>query len=1312
MAKNTKTDFLIPDSTRLAQYNPVFTVEDVTTNLSDKYKAFGREIRNIIQTLLRQNISTQDQTNFRLANKFLLEEWNILNKFIDDESFSPDMNILVAEETDNAIKELGSELDLSRVKIADLKNAIIKLFESETSKIKDYGEKIASELKENFEKQETPERKNFITDTLVRSKVGSSSVTFSSFDGLRYFTGWLTGAFTNVFVLTQKDVFNNINQSIVNIQSLAVKETENALKMIKNVKTTENIIEPKLTSSQSLAKKINSIANVISVITDTKELRRRTVNGIVNGYQFVVNGFVTSIHTLGEQIKSLGLAAAQNTYNAITKTLKKIGSMFKWSIGRVLSSSITWGIAIWLLWKYWLKDRFGDTIVKWTDEFLMKLKKWFGFNSGGDSENPNKGFINNLIGSAINTVKKTLYESQLGKFVVWFDKTWGKRLENVKEFLCVRIKKITDWAKNIIEKLKPVYDKARGFFDWYVAGWNFIVERIAKVLKKPYDRLIGGVKNLFQDVKNAGDWIWGLVTGKTDWKTAKAEFVENIWHPAIVTLHDTMREISNFVIIHGNWILDLLGVSNFTFGEPIDENGNRLEDPKTIFEQIANAITGWGIEKHTIQLADDASIVIEPFDKGKSGFAYGFDVQFILPNKTLETTLPGIKNATETLNELKESVDAFASIAIEAGGTLIGGFVGEWVGRAVGVLVSIIAAIGTGGVSLAGVGQAWDIGGAIGSILGSLIGYFFTRSLLNSRNYFESPVRESISEAMGVSEEAANTFDTSWTTRNARRMVGTNFSENNVSVTMNGREIKGEDDEDENVHALMPFDYTGLNKSDRNVFRNLGNFNQTVYNAFEHDFAVAMNKEGTEKDRELVDSILVKKNEKYFDKFDPNKAKSTERKFGTASLQTLIKQMMSDKTWYGDVAGLKDPIALYKQLTTTGNKWMDKILGFMFNEPSDPFTGKNLLEMLLFAASRNQMGSPNSGMFSQFDTPGVEYWGVTPIVRYILSARLGLAIFQYAVQKSLHTATSLFSNPTEGEAELMRGVNRLLLHHVFLRNGDDGYRQLANQISNEIFKKWFYKNGQSPNERLKTLYTRLLNFTKEADENKLQTMYSMGWNVRIKNILDTIGNYANLIVNNGGVKTGDGEDDFIKREDISKIFLTYPNIIGLFLSTGEIGEAFKNTNDGKPTKELNNEERMKQLANLFEFAGNSDLDLLNTEFTSMLNNFSEIVNMRGEDGEETRKKMKEMLDKVANSNWEEKIKGRIKSGLLSKKQYEELKKKFEELKDKLREKYMLGENTDESGNTVFLIYQRPESIGEKEMNELNDLTKNLLWDAR
>ena len=471
-------------------------------------------------------------------------------------------------------------------------------------------------------------------------------------------------------------------------------------------------------------------------------------------------------------------------------------------------------------------------------------------------------------------------------------------------------------------------------------------------------------------------------------------------------------------------------------------------------------------------------------------------------------------------------------------------------------------------------------------------------------------------------------------------------------------------------------------------------FSEDIYGKFNRLFSLASAdrkkmSEGELSSLNILQNALTPKGEEYFGHFDRNLESIMQKDVKGRDFAELLSMDVDNPAHTGPLAYIHNPWKgkadeLHKMLSQTGNVWVDKMLAHIIGQNSH----LSLDELALAIAENKVIGDYGSGIYS---INGVAHWAFLPIVRSLLSIRMALAMFQTKVQKDIEQSIMLFGGEEilEGEQHFLRNVQRMLLADVYVKTDEEN-----KEFAGEFWKKllnivW---GGARKNDDLlestRILFEKLRTMPDSAMGEFFSALIGKDKNERIRNILDTIAPYTKLMQDNDALKAG-GLD--MTRDKIAELMLNYPNAIGLLLGSGEIAEAFSNA-DGKPTTVLDDKKRIEQLKLVFSQVDNSLEEAMNTRLQYVLENLDDISK---EDNTKLRQQVEELLDKVEDTDWNNKIMGKIKSGLMFQSEYDALKKKLTELQDELI-KHRIGWDTSRNGKTVILIA----SGNEKSLSEI------------
>ena len=1289
--------FEIPDSVRLAQYDAKTSIEDVAQNLSSKYKQLASEIRHIIESILRQSTANQDQINFRLANKLLQDERAALYKFLNDDSFSPDIDSLVTAACDSVMSDINVRRIVAQNDIDDLKKFLINEIKAAEKQIGEAGRKAIDEIKA-VTAQTRAEAAAAAASSAARSTGGG--ISFDSFGGIRYFTGWLTASFITRFERTQIAAFNRVGGSIDFIESMfrnmAITEQVKAASRENQVKEVVKEQERRITSSPiDLGNSFGArTVTMILQLRSRQSVQNKTKSMVLAGMAGIAHGMINAVDSVSKEIARISVDAVKKTIETSSKLLHGIINTAVWTVDKLFNNIIGWSIAAAIIWKFWLSDKFKKSVTDWMTDWAHSISKTLK--------------IDKFAKYVKEYYTEKIYNRYLKKFDDYFTEKWGAGLNNLKEYLRNKVKPLIEWARTIRTKLSDaVHKNFETAANVIGDSWTFLTK---KVLAKPFSLIVKTGGDMFQAMRDAGDWLWGLMTGKLSWSDASRQLKEG-WHVVVGEMHDTMREIVNFTKINGNWILDFLGVpvTTFRFDVPVDENGNVLsgDDAKSMFTKAKEGIMGFGKESREIILdeASGAKLTINPLKLGEGALKGGVMFTWSHGSREHELKLMGVDETTEKLKKLANDVSGMMNVI--AGGAMVytGGIIGAWVGRIAGLVVTAISAIFSGGAALAGAGTAMNLGGSIGNIVGSLIGYFFFNSLTESKEYFTGASNYNVAEGMGVTKEAASALENAWKMDGVRQAAG-------ITMPSEYAMSKGQFSP-----SLKEVDNLWWNEDNRREFEQMG-FSKDAYDRFSKLFSLAAGdrKRMGEQDRKTYDILsnaIAKEGENFFTHFDSGLEDMLKRNAGIGGkedfgdllkLQAAGPENITKIAKSANGSWIKDPAEFYRSLTTTGNDWVDMMLKHVIDQ-----NRQLSFEEFKFAWDRRKEGGwGGNGMSGwhtmypeDYDDPSKLHWAAIPIMRSLMSLRTALTYFQIEVQRHAQNTALLFPDPLEGEKKLMQGVERMLLDIVYNKT-DEQNRELAQTIWSTMFNRMWIdqRRGKDLMESTRILFSHLMDSQQDIIfvTNQYQGFFNAllkGNNAlnefeRIKSILDVIQPYADLM-RSTALKIS--ENTTLRRKDISEILYSYPNAIGLLLSSGEIGEAFKNKY-GKAS-DLSDDARIEELKRIFSVVDNSLVEAMNAQMTSILENFD---NLSENNNEELKRQLEDLLAKVEDSNWIEKIRNKMESGLVFETEFNNLTEKIKELKEELKKRDVQVKR-DYEKNTYVVYMPESKTLGQKEQED-------------
>ena len=1277
--------YLIPDSVELAQYDAKLTIEEVAGNLADKYKKFAAEIKKIVESILKQNTENQNQISFRLGNKLLLEENETLTKFLNDDSFSPDIDQLVTTACDEAIDEISTYASITRDEVKELKEFLVDELKSANDLITETRKKTANEAKEKILNAQK---------AAIESK-GSQSIGFDSFEGLRYFTGWLTASFITKFETNQIAAFNNIGQTIGSIESV-FENISTITEQVKKAGGEEQVKETvKIAKEQEKRATPIDLGNTFGAKTVTMIMQLRSRQNLQNkaknlalaGLKGMASGLLGVMGVIGKAVADIGIKIVKKTVEMSAKLLKGIVRMTVWTVDKLFNNIFGWSLAAVLIWKYWLGDKFKATVTDW-------VSKWFGKIN-------EKLKIDKLFNYVKEYYIEKIYNRYIKKFADYYKEKWAAPLENLKTYLTSKIKPMIQWVSDVKKKIADAtYEKFETAINMIQDSWAFT----KKVLNKPFDSVIKSGGDMFDAIKATGDWIWGLMTGKLSWKEAGEQFSNNVWHPVVEGMHSFIGEVTNFAKINGNWILDFFGVTDFRFENAVDKNGNVItgREAMSVFDKLSEGIMGFGREKKEIILDENSGskLIIDPAKLGKGAVEGGVIFTWSGHDKEKSLKIFGVDNATAQLNQLAKDIKGMTEVV--AGGAMVfaGGLIGAWVGRIVGLIVTVVSAAFTGGAALAGAATAMNIGGNIGNILGSLIGYFFFNSLTESKEYFLSPANENVAERLGVTKEAANTLKNTWEMPDFSRMAG-RVAKDEVDSLSSGMPF---------TPTIKPIDTENMSEKNKEVFNQM-NFNENVYSQFSKMFSMAAGNpsklsESDRTTRTILVNAMANEGERFSGHFDRNIESILKMDVNDTDLAVVLGREAAGTRNLSEIVSFKNgfinnPAESYKKLTVTGNPWIDMMLQNIISQ--NKVLSYPSFEQALKWNNGGAAGNARNGTLTGlYVKDGHEFWAVIPIVRSLLSIRMALVLFQTKIQKEVQRSIMLFNKPLDGEEHLMMNIQRMLLDTVYEKSEDDN-KKFANAFWNNLQNNlWNDERGSKYLlESTRILFNKLRenqeNFINDDTSNFASSFFDAicnGEHTRIKNILATIQPYADIL--QGTLKLNDNTT--LTRDEMSNILLTYPNAIGMLLSSGEIGEAFSSIT-GEPANKLKfDDQRISHLKTLFNTVDNSLIEAMNEQLTNIFNNFDELSKT---DNAALKRQLEELLSRVQDTDWVNKIKEKVRNGLVFKSEYDSLFEKFDKLQEELNNRsirWLEGEN----GVVITFPYNPDETLGSPEAKDSKD----------
>ncbi len=1247
---------VIPDSVRLAQYDAKSSIDDVAQNLSSKYKQFADEIKKVIETILKQNIENENQISFRLANKILEDERETLQKFLNDETFSPDIDELVTEACEKASTEIYIKTCLTKTDIEDLKAFLLSELKKVSEKTSKARESIINEIKGKIAESQPHEDRN--------EKTVNDTLSFETFDGIRYFTGWLTASFIKKFETNQIAAFNSITQSINSIESL-FKNMNSITDRIKTVGGEERIKETVKSAEENERQKPTSPINLgnsfgartvtmIMSIRNKQTVQNKMKNMLFSGLKGIGHGLINAVESIEKSIAKIGVAAIKKTVEMSEKFLKVIKDTATWSINKIFNNIVGWSLAAALIWKFWLSDNFKKSITSWISNWTTKINE--------------KLKIDKFFKYVKNYFKEKLYNRYAKKFIDHFKDKWGAPIEHVLDVIKEKIKPIVEWIKGV-----KISEKFSGVMDFLKNTWIFT----GKVLQKPFSAISESGENIFNAIKEAGNWLWNLMTGKLTWEEAGKQFSKGVWHPLVDNLETFMLDVTNFTKINANWIMDFFGMDlSYRFSAPVDKNGNRLtgDKAKSIFEKFSDEILDFGKDEKGKEIVLDAmhKLIIKPKEIGKGIWDGGIDFTWVGPNGENDLKIPGVEDLTKQIEEITKNISAVLDTLVGGAITYTGGLIGAWAGRLAGLLLAPF----TGFASV-------QAGAILGNIIGSLIGYYFFDSMNNAKEYF-SAANENIAERLGVSKEAENTLsDMFKMPRNLSRLVGTDMTEaerDMFSSTMGFRPV------------LRPIKKNDLDEEDQKKLESMG-FNEDVSNRFNRMFSLISTKPKNMNADELrsytiLTESMAPKNIKFFDFFDNGLEPILQTKFGKEDLGKILTYKAAGPKNLGKLMALGASIKentkeWYEKLTKTGHTWTDMILQYMIEQNShlsfDEFK-------LATEKDGRLLGDNKTG---KYKNESQIHWALIPIIDTLMSIRMALVLFQTKIQKEVQKSISLFNgNLIGGENALLTHFQEMLINSVYNKNEEQN-KSFAENFLNNVTNLWYNEEYNLLDNR-RILYSNLMKFQKEflkdtKTDKAIDFFNTIGGDEyrRIENIISVFKRYSDIMINDEKLK----KFNLPSREKMSEIFDEFPKAIELFFGFSEMGEAFTNE-IGEPSTNLDEESRAKALRNLFSLTENSLITAMNDRMAKILEDFDDLYE---NDNAALMDQLSKLLAEVNDSDWENKILGRINSGLAYKEDYEALSNKIVELRALLAKRGINYTVNDEG--KYIIILPAPEPIG-------------------